>query len=288
MATKYSRKHQRTVLIITIVLCAAVLAATLFVTINSYVNTSPLFSDQDFAKAIADQLGVSPRNLTQEMLNDYEYIRITAMFTQPTADSPFVVYPLCTLGNSQFTDRIISEAEAEAEAENDEDESDSSDTSSAASSDTSSDTFYLDNSISFYVMLTDAEDLKLFPNLRYVSILSSYDVYNIEYNATLYSYYNQYYGGDSFDAESIISALSLSDINNLQAFSSNPRIEYLSLANSSVNSLNGIASLPSLKVLDLSNSALSDISSVGSAGVLEELFLTGTGVKDFSALSEAK
>ena len=96
-------------------------------------------------------------------------------------------------------------------------------------------------------MLTDAEDLKLFPNLRYVSILSSYDVYNIEYNATLYSYYNQYYGGDSFDAESIISALSLSDINNLQAFSSNPRIEYLSLANSSVNSLNGIASLPSLK-----------------------------------------
>ena len=90
MATKYSRKHQRTVLIITIVLCAAVLAATLFVTINSYVNTSPLFSDQDFAQALAEQLGVSPRNLTQEMLNDYEYIRITAMFTQPTADSPSV------------------------------------------------------------------------------------------------------------------------------------------------------------------------------------------------------
>ena len=83
MSKKYSKKHQKVVFIITIVLCVAVLAATLLVTVSSYLNTSPMFNDQDFAKALAEQLDVNARSLTPEMLEQYEYIRITASFTTP-------------------------------------------------------------------------------------------------------------------------------------------------------------------------------------------------------------
>ena len=66
MSKKYSKKHQKVVFIITIVLCVAVLAATLLVTVSSYLNTSPMFNDQDFAKALAEQLDVNARSLTPE------------------------------------------------------------------------------------------------------------------------------------------------------------------------------------------------------------------------------
>ena len=130
MSKKYSKKHQKVVFIITIILCVAVLAATLLVTVSSYLNTSPMFNDQDFAKALAEQLNINARSLTPEMLEQYEYIRITAAFTSPSADNPSMVYPLCTLGNAAFAERIISEAYAE-EEETEEETNETSSESSA-------------------------------------------------------------------------------------------------------------------------------------------------------------
>ena len=245
MSKKYSKKHQKVVFIITIILCVAVLAATLLVTVSSYLNTSPMFNDQDFAKALAEQLNINARSLTPEMLEQYEYIRITAAFTSPSADNPSMVYPLCTLGNAAFAERIISEAYAEEE----ETEEETNETSSESSAE-SSDPFYTDNSISFYAFLNNAEDLNLFPNLRYVSIIGAYDAYTIEYNASLYSYYNQFYGGSSFDASSIIQTIALSSVKNLDSFSELKKLEYLSLSHSSLTSLKGISKLSALKVLD--------------------------------------
>ena len=283
MSKKYSKKHQKVVFIITIVLCVAVLAATLLVTVSSYLNTSPMFSDQDFAKALAEQLDVNARSLTPEMLEQYEYIRITASFTSPSTDNPSMVYPICTLGNAAFAERIISEAYAE-EEESEEETNESSSESSAESSDP----FYTDNSISFYAYLNNAEDLNLFPNLRYVSIIGAYDAYTIEYNASLYSYYNQFYGGSSFDASSIIQAIALSSVKNLDSFSELKKLEYLSLSHSSLTSLKGISKLTSLKVLDLTSSSVADITAVGESSSLEELYLAATNVKDLSPLTDAK
>ena len=283
MSKKYSKKHQKVVFIITIVLCVAVLAATLLVTVSSYLNTSPMFNDQDFAKALAEQLDVNARSLTPEMLEQYEYIRITASFTSPSTDNPSMVYPICTLGNAAFAERIISEAYAE-EEESEEETNESSSDSSAESSDP----FYTDNSISFYAYLNNAEDLNLFPNLRYVSIIGAYDAYTIEYNASLYSYYNQFYGGSSFDASSIIQAIALSSVKNLDSFSELKKLEYLSLSHSSLTSLKGISKLTSLKVLDLTSSSVADITAVGESSSLEELYLAATNVKDLSPLTDAK
>ena len=66
MSKKYSKKHQKVVFIITIILCVAVLAATLLVTVSSYLNTSPMFNDQDFAKALAEQLNINALRISQQ------------------------------------------------------------------------------------------------------------------------------------------------------------------------------------------------------------------------------
>lgn len=226
---------------------------------------------------------MNARSLTPEMLEQYEYIRITASFTSPSTDNPSMVYPICTLGNAAFAERIISEAYAE-EEESEEETNESSSDSSAESSDP----FYTDNSISFYAYLNNAEDLNLFPNLRYVSIIGAYDAYTIEYNASLYSYYNQFYGGSSFDASSIIQAIALSSVKNLDSFSELKKLEYLSLSHSSLTSLKGISKLTSLKVLDLTSSSVADITAVGESSSLEELYLAATNVKDLSPLTDAK
>lgn len=106
-----------------------------------------------------------------------------------------------------------------------------------------------------------------------------------EYNASLYSYYNQFYGGSSFDASSIIQTIALSSVKNLDSFSELKKLEYLSLSHSSLTSLKGISKLSALKVLDLTNSSVADISAVGESSTLEELYLAATNVTDLSPLT---
>ena len=78
------------------------------------------------------------------MLEQYEYIRITASSSPRRRPTTRRWYPICTLGNAAFAERIISEAYAE-EEESEEETNESSSDSSAESSDP----FYTDNSISF-------------------------------------------------------------------------------------------------------------------------------------------
>ena len=74
---QFTKKQLKRTLIATIIVCVIVAGLILGVFLKSYLSKTNLLKDQDFAAALADKLGVSVRGLSQDMLDKYQYCRLS-------------------------------------------------------------------------------------------------------------------------------------------------------------------------------------------------------------------
>ncbi|MBO4861058.1 MAG: leucine-rich repeat domain-containing protein, partial [Clostridia bacterium] len=300
---QFTKKQLKRTLIATIIICVIVAGLILGVFLKSYLSKTNLLKDQDFAAALADKLGVSVRGLSQDMLDKYQYCRLS--FSAYDQTNGITGYSYLILGDETYAEAMLAQTEESEE----EAEEVSADTSADESAEESSAAYTEDNYIVlFNVVPQYAEDYAAFRNLKVLSVLDSYDISQISYDISYASYIYYYQSGGSqlgWNTADIISALSLQKINDLSAFTTLKDLRYLSLANSSVKSLEGLDKLPALEYLDVSrtnvsaipagsatlktmiaaDNSIEDISGLASCEKLEVVALDSNKVTDISALS---
>ena len=216
---QYTKKQLKRTLIATLVLCVIVAGLCVGVFLKSYLSKTDLFKDQEFAAALAEKLGVSVHGLTQEMLDKYQYCRLS--FSSYN-DEGFTGFSYLILGDETYAEAMLASAEeAEEAAEETENSAEpevsaevSADVSAEVSGETSADgseeetsrPYTEDNYIVLYnVIPKNAEDYAAFRNLKILSVLDSYDISNIEYEISYANYIYYYnYGSMLFDSDSVI------------------------------------------------------------------------------------
>ncbi|MBO7666286.1 MAG: hypothetical protein J6S70_02530, partial [Clostridia bacterium] len=236
---QFTKKQLKRTLIATIIVCVIVAGLILGVFLKSYLSKTNLLKDQDFAAALADKLGVSVRGLSQDMLDKYQYCRLS--FSAYDQTNGITGYSYLILGDETYAEAMLAQADEEEEEEAEEV---SADTSADESAEESSAAYTEDNYIVlFNVVPQYAEDYAAFRNLKILSVLDSYDISQISYDISYASYIYYYQSGGSqlgWNTADIISALSLKKISDLTAVAELKELRYLSLANSSLKSLEGL------------------------------------------------
>ena len=205
MAKNYAKKSQKRMLIITVVACivVAVLAGVVFMT--NYLNTSPIFEDNDFAIALADALDVHARDLDEDLLSKYEAFVVTCEVNEDETGYEAAVI----LGDSVYADDMINNFH-EASVDVDEEEK-AEDEDEDSKDESSEDEINLDDHrVVVYYDFDSAKDVALFNNLR---VLDMSGIKLRNYYTTWYYYYQYGYLGK------IPASNKVNDVTSLKNFS---------------------------------------------------------------------
>ena len=156
---KYTKSQLKRTLIITVVLClvVAILAAT--VIISAYRTSNKLFKDQSFVKTLAEVFDITPREVDQEFLDQFEYFRYSFHVYD---NNGINLYPYVILGTKDYADSLFNNAEEGSEHEHNHDESSEAETSGDVSSNTSEEVSGQVYNKDYFIVpayFTSAEDL---------------------------------------------------------------------------------------------------------------------------------
>jgi hypothetical protein len=206
----YNRKQQKNKLIVSIVLCLAIIGAGVYTVVDSIANRNSLFEDQDFAKAIADVLKIKPSQITQDMLDEYQSFYYFCNIGMKEDYSASYATPVLILGKKEFTEYQLAEAAKAAEQTD--------------TNDTTSDTSSADNTPSDYITvsynLKKSNDIALFRNLRVLSAFDSNTISQMQTSAYYTSIYSQFYQGvTAINFDNVIKQMKLSDLTSLTQLS---------------------------------------------------------------------
>lgn len=254
----YNRKTAIRNLIIAIVLCIALLAASLAVCINKYLSTNPLFEDDDFAAAIANALGINARDVDQSILDKYQTLIYYADIGVDTKSMSSYAYPVVILADEFYTDLLIAD---ELDSEKD----------------------YSDHFIACIHIIEDSSDLLLFRNLRYLSALDTTNVYNMQINA----YYTQLYSSyvSAISADSVIDSICLDDLTSFNQLASLEKLEYLAVEYTGIKTLAGVDKFKNLTSLDIGCTSITSLDGIQGCTELETLMAAGLEISDVSPLA---
>ncbi len=201
MSKKYTPFEIKRQLIAALVVVALLLGIIVTVVVSYTFNRSSLFKDQDFARAIAEALDVHAKDLTPEMLEQYDSLTfyVDIGFAPVGSNSVYSVYaiPTIVLGLPEYTDELIAALDAPEEDEEDEEEDQDEETGDESgdeslsggepvdeSTDESSDESEAQeeeekNYLAVYYQLKNLDDVHLFKNLRILSALDYSNIYSM-------------------------------------------------------------------------------------------------------------
>ncbi len=254
MSNKIIAKQRRTI-IISLVLCVALVAA-IVLTVCQYLGNidAPYrqFEDENFAKAYATALGYeSVRDITQEDMDKVEsLVYYWSIGNDSKNNYQTYATPVVMLGFKETTDGILANSEEEPKEGE-------------------------------YVLVNypvaEVEDIVAFKNLR---VLRTFDIAEVS-NMQEACYYTQLYAmygmGNAITFDSVLSAAALKDLKKLDQLSSLTKLEQMSLEYTGLTNLNGIEKFTNLKKLDIGNTVITDLTSLSSLTNLIDLSLVQMG-----------
>ena len=254
MSNKIIAKQRRTI-IISAVLCVALLAA-IIITACQYIGNidAPYrqFEDENFAKAYATALGYeSMRDITQEDIDKVESL-VYYWSIGNDAQNSYATYatPVVMLGYKEATDGIIADSEEQPKEGQ-------------------------------YVLVnypvSEVEDIIAFKNLR---VLRTFDIAEVSQMQEA-CYYTQIYAaygmGDAVTFDSVLKASALTDLKKLDQLSSLTKLEQMSLEYTGITNLTGIEKFENLKKLDIGNTVITDLNALSAMTGLTDLTLVQMG-----------
>lgn len=260
MAPNYKKKQKRQLIVAIVcsVLVCAMLLATVIISLVHRSSLASQFRDESFATAIAQTLGLSSRySLKQEDLDRFEGLVYFCDVGVNSSTYSSYAYPVVMLCDQEYTNALLEQSDPEYEAPEDEKAPD-----------------YSDHFVVVPYLLTEAEDLNMFRNLR---LLRAFDVTELNAMSSqcqttqLYSMYGL--GTSPISVDALISALRLSDLTSLTQISSLTKLEQLSLCYTGITDLQGIDKFPNLTKLDTTYTALTDVTGLDTATGLRYLGL---------------
>ncbi|MBR4950725.1 MAG: hypothetical protein IKZ23_02100, partial [Clostridia bacterium] len=245
MKNQVKAKQKRTI-IVSLVLCAALLACSLFIIIDELVHLNAAyhqFKDVNFAKAYAYALGYdSYRDLKQADLDKVESLRCLVQVGYDENKALYAI-PMVELGFKEVADQYITGEEATEESKEEVKKAAATTTDEATGDEASK------NSVVFQCIISKASDLTLFKNLR---VLYLYDYYDIDLmqqscNQVYQTFINDYYSSAIYGSTQSyndyvtfdelihgsknrgIRSVALSDLKSLDQLASLTKLEHLSL-----------------------------------------------------------
>ncbi len=265
MASNY-RTKQKKQLILAIVGCVlvfAMLAATIIISLVHKASLYSDFKDKDFATAIAQALGLSSKyDLEAEDLTRFEgLIYYCSVGVDSSNGYASYAYPVVMLCDKTYTDVLMEQNDPDYEG------------------DGTNNVDYSKNIVQVPYLLTNPEDLNLFPNLRMLRAFDLSEVNSMAQGCQMTQMYAMYgMGTQSYDLATVVNASKMDEFTSLSQISSLTKLEQLSICYTSVTSLDGIENFPNLNKLDATYTLVDDISALESAQNLTFLSLNSVNV----------
>ena len=123
---KYTKSQQKRTFIIIVALCLIAALLVSAVLISAYRTNNKLFKNQTFVKALAEACDITPREVDQDFLDQFEYFRYSFHVMD---DSGVNLYPYVILGTKDYADSLLNKSEDDASEETSSESETSSDTS---------------------------------------------------------------------------------------------------------------------------------------------------------------